>query len=218
MFNTGRGIRFADDALHPKKTMDCIVEKKNLLRSKILRLRNALSTRERQDKSRCIQTCLFRIPDIIEAQNIFIYVSFKSEVQTHEMIKALLLEGKNIIVPVTDMVNKRLMLSRISDFDADLKPGVMGILEPVREKMKTVSQDSVDIVIAPGVAFSREGWRIGYGGGFYDRFFRETPKRSYALAFELQIVSDLPYDPKYDVPVDCIVTEERVICCSKNES
>ena len=195
--------------------MDCIPDKKKLLREEILLLRNTLSPLERQNKSYCIQTFLFRIPDIIEAQNIFIYVSFKSEVQTHKIIKSLLLEGKNIIVPTTDMLNSKLLLSSISDFDVDLEPGVMGILEPGKEKIKTVAHDSIDIVIAPGVVFCKEGWRIGYGGGFYDRFFKETLKRSYALAFELQIVSDLPYDPKYDVPVDYIVTEDRLIDCNE---
>jgi 5-formyltetrahydrofolate cyclo-ligase len=192
---------------------DTLKEKKKLLRKEILCLRDGLSSEERHKKSRLIQARLFELAYIKAAQNIFFYVSFKSEVQTHDMIRALLSRGKTVVVPITDMKNRRLVLSRITDFDEDLAPGTMGILEPGPEKLDPVPSEEIDIVITPGVAFCEEGWRVGYGGGFYDRFFKDYGKKSYALAFELQIVQDIPFDPVYDVGVGCIVTESRVINC-----
>ena len=202
------------DSLYIYETMsDTLKEKKKLLRNKILRRRDKLPPEERQVKSRIIETSLFNLPDIISAQNIFFYVSFRSEVQTHEIIRAVLASGKTVTVPVTDMKQRRLVLSRIESFEDDLAPGTMGILEPGPEKLRPVPAQQVDVVITPGAVFCEKGWRIGYGGGFYDRFLSEFKKMSYALAFELQVVQDVPYDLRYDVGVDYIITENRVISC-----
>lgn len=192
---------------------DTLKEKKDLLRKEILRRRDELSPEERQVKSRIIKARLFNLPDIVSAQNIFFYVSFRSEVQTHEMIRAARAGGKTVTVPFTDMKQRRLVPSCINSFEDDLAPGTLGILEPRPEKLRPVPAHQVDVVITPGAVFCEKGWRIGYGGGFYDRFLKESEKKSYALAFELQIVQDVPYDLRYDAGVDYIVTENRVICC-----
>jgi 5-formyltetrahydrofolate cyclo-ligase len=63
----------------------------------------------------------------------------------------------------------------------------------------------------PGAAFSDKGCRIGYGGGFYDRFLQKKSISSYALAFDFQIIDEVPFSPEYDVKVDYIVTEKRII-------
>ena len=192
---------------------DTLKEKKGLLRKEFLRRRDELPAEERLAKSRIIETRLFNHPDIVSAQNIFFYVSFRSEVQTHEMIHAALAIGKTVTVPVTDMNQKRLVLSRIESFEDDLAPGTMGILEPRPARLRQVQAHEVDVVITPGAVFCEKGWRVGYGGGFYDRFLSESKKKSYALAFELQVVQDVPHDLRYDVGVDYIITENRVICC-----
>ena len=193
--------------------MNSIADEKNLLRKKILCLRDELTSDERLEKSRHIQARLLSLPDIKKATNLFFYVSFRSEVYTHEMIRSMLAEGKSVIVPVTDMENRKLILSRITDFDDDLAPGAMGILEPLPEKMALVQAEEIDVVITPGAVFCEEGWRIGYGGGFYDRFLTESGKCSYGLAFDMQITGSVAHDPQYDVAVDHIVTESRIINC-----
>ena len=71
--------------------------------------------------------------------------------------------------------------------------------------------DDIDIVIMPGAAFSYKGCRIGYGGGFYDKFLQKRTIPSYALAFDFQIVDEVPFIPQHDVKVDYIVTEKRII-------
>jgi len=192
---------------------ESIGRQKAVIRQVMLQLRDALDPQEKVSHSLLIKESLFRLPQFLAARSVMFYVSFRSEVETHAMIREALASGKTVVVPVTDMQNKRLALSRLEDFDKDLAPGIWGIPEPPQEKIRPVAYHDIDLVIAPGAAFSANGNRIGYGGGFYDRLLRESGKKACALAFEMQILSDIPNNPGQDVPVDYILTETRVIIC-----
>ena len=192
---------------------ESIGRQKAVTRQVILQLRDALDPQERAAHSRLIKEALFKLPQFLAARTVMFYVSFRSEVETHDMIREALASGRTVVVPVTDMNNKRLALSRLEDFDRDLAPGIWGIPEPSQEKIRPIACHDIDLVIAPGAAFSANGNRIGYGGGFYDRLLRESGKKACALAFEMQILSDIPNNPEQDVPVDYILTENRVIIC-----
>jgi 5-formyltetrahydrofolate cyclo-ligase len=190
---------------------DNIKAKKELLRHEMLAKRDALSAEERLGKSSEIVNRLLKQPDIIKAKNIFTYVSFRSEVNTHGMIDSFLDQGKAVSVPFTDMNKKMIIPSIIKSVKNDLVPGTFGISEPVAEKLCPMLDGDIDIVIMPGAAFSDKGCRIGYGGGFYDRFLQKKSISSYALAFDFQIIDEVPFSPEYDVKVDYIVTEKRII-------
>jgi 5-formyltetrahydrofolate cyclo-ligase len=192
---------------------ESIGRQKAVTRQVILQLRDALDPQERAAHSRLIKEALFKLPQFLAARTVMFYVSFRSEVETHDMIREALASGRTVVVPVTDMNNKRLALSRLEDFDRDLAPGIWGIPEPLQEKIRPIACHDIDLVIAPGAAFSANGNRIGYGGGFYDRLLRESGIKACALAFEMQILSDIPHNPAQDVPVDYILTENRVIIC-----
>jgi 5-formyltetrahydrofolate cyclo-ligase len=191
--------------------------KKKELRKKILALRDSLPSEERQQKSRSIHSRLFSLPEFIAARTVAFFVSFKSEVITETMIKESLSLGKAVVVPVTDLAGKRLQFSLVLDYETDLAPGTWGILEPRPDRLQPVPLEEVDLIIAPGAAFDVRGNRIGYGGGFYDWLLRSSGNRipSVSLAFEVQIVEEVPVDPAHDEPVDLIVTEERIIRCKK---
>ena len=195
---------------------DCAAEKK-ALRNKILSLRDALSLDERRQKSKAIQSLLFSLPEFAAAQRLALFVSFRSEVLTESIIRAALSLSKVIAVPITDLARKQLSLSRITDYDTDLAPGTWGIPEPKPDRIRPVALHEPDLFIAPGVAFDRQGRRIGYGGGFYDRLLRALPVRKpvVALAFALQIVDRVPFEPSLDEPVDIIITEEEIIDCKE---
>ena len=188
---------------------------KRALRKRILALRDALSADERQQKSNAIQARLFSLPRFAAAQTVALFVSFKSEVLTESIIRGAFSLSKVIAVPVTDLTRKQLSLSRLMDFDADLAPGTWGIPEPKPGCIRPVALNEPDLFVAPGVVFDRQGRRIGYGGGFYDRLLRALPVRKpvVALAFALQIVESVPFDPSHDQPVDIIITEEEIIDC-----
>ncbi len=190
---------------------DNLKAKKELLRHEMLAKRDALSADERLKKSSEIVDRLLKHPDIIKAKSIFAYVSFRSEVNTHWMIDFFLVQGKDVSVPFTDMNKKKIIPSIIKSVKNDLVPGTFGISEPVVEKLCPMLADDIDIVIMPGAVFNLKGCRIGYGGGFYDRFLQKSRISSYALAFDFQIVDEVPFSPEYDLKVDYIVTEKRII-------
>ena len=195
---------------------DCAGEKK-ALRKRILSLRDALSLEERHKKSAVIQSRLFSLPQFIAARTIALFVSCKSEVLTEAIIREALSRGKVTALPITDLARKQLILSRITDCDTDLAPGVWGIPEPKPDRIKPVTPDELDLVITPGAAFDRQGRRLGYGGGFYDGLLRSMTARkpAIALAFALQIVDEVPFDPSHDQPVDMIITEDEIIDCKE---
>ena len=107
-----------------------------------------------------------------------------------------------MVVPITDKANKALIPSEIIHFPEDLRPGTWGILEPAPDKIRPVDPKELDLVVVPGVAFSPDGDRLGYGGGFYDRFLPRTKPETVfaALAFELQI-RDNVFPGQYDCPM-----------------
>jgi len=203
------------EPLYPKIMDDTIRQHKALIRETMLALRDALDPDEQAAKSLLIKSNLFSLPEIMSASSLMFYVSFRNEVRTEPMIKHALSLGKQVIVPITDLKNKRLQLSQIKDFDEDLAPGTWGILEPKPGKIRPVAYSDIDVVVTPGLAFSEQGWRIGYGGGFYDRLLSESRKKAYALFFEMQMLPEIPFIAGQDVPVNYIITEKRVINCKK---
>jgi 5-formyltetrahydrofolate cyclo-ligase len=190
-------------------------DKKRELRRQVLSQRDALSEGEIREKSHAIQSFLFSLPEFDAARAILYFVSFRSEVSTEGMIRALLARGTVVVVPLADLKSKRLHLYRLEDFDRDLSPGTWGIPEPSPRRSKPFHLKEVDLVVTPGVAFDESGARVGYGGGFYDRLLEEWGGRgpSVALAFELQVLHSVPFDGERDIPVDIIVTEKRTIRC-----
>jgi len=190
--------------------------RKKELRKKIIALRDNLPLEEREKKSKFIHTRLFSLPEFVSARTLAFYVSFKSEVLTETMIRKSLSLGRKVVVPITDLANRRLKLSRIIDYTDDLTPGTWGILEPKPDRIKLTALEEIDLVITPGLVFDKKGGRMGYGGGFYDGLLKSLQKEkvSIALAFELQMVEEVPVDNR-DEPVDIIVTEGRVIRCNK---
>ena len=144
----------------------------------------------------------------LNSKVIMFFVSFNSEVHTHDMIKQAF---KNKLVVVPKVVHKDIEPSVIIDFDNLIPSNKFGILEPI-EEMK-IAYKNIDLILVPGVVFDKEGHRIGYGLGYYDKFLRKVPKAiKIGLSFDFQVVDKLPRE-MHDVPVDFIVTEERVIDC-----
>jgi len=183
------------------------------LRSDLLAQRDNLSTADIQTKSAAIEKNLLKLPQIIEAQCIFTYVSFRSEVATLDLIDKFLSQGKTVTVPITRVKEKRLDAIRIFDRDKDLVPGYCGIPEPKAERCEThlVSPEMVETILLPGSVFDRRGGRFGYGGGYYDRFLESVPQAvRIGLAFDQQIVDLAPLQP-HDELLDFVITETAII-------
>lgn len=181
------------------------METKKQIRTSILSKRRALSKEEWTLKSQKIQQRLFAHPWFQEAEHIYCYVDYNKEVGTKEIIQRAWAEKKRVWVP---RVHGHTMdFYQIETFD-DLEPGAYGILEPVTQK---VAEAKEGLMIQPGVGFDQKCHRLGYGGGFYDRYLEEHPNlRKIALAFELQIVENIPTE-ETDICPDCIMTEVQTI-------
>jgi len=189
---------------------------KSELRKDVLKDRGALSPAEAAEKSARIIERLLGMDEYRRASTIMVYIDFRNEAQTGELVQRAMAAGKRVAVPVTDIANRRLTPSLLADFPGDLQPGAWGILEPKPECLRPIAPEELDLVVVPGVAFDEKGNRLGYGGGFYDRFL---PRARYdtvyvALAFELQVRPDVHPGP-YDVPVHYLLTEDRLIKTKK---
>ncbi|MBB6215770.1 5-formyltetrahydrofolate cyclo-ligase [Anaerosolibacter carboniphilus] len=187
---------------------------KDQIRKEKLSIRKALTAEEVENKSSYIFLQLKKFFLVQEAKNISVYVDFRNEVKTNQIIQYFLSVGKNVMVPISIPSTKQMQFSQLLDPAQDLITGNYGILEPKQDAMRIVDPNSLDLILVPGVAFDSHGYRIGYGGGYYDRFFSQQNKKipSIALAFDLQIVEEIPMDP-FDHPVDYIITETRIIAC-----
>ena len=183
---------------------------KSHLRESILEKRNLLPQAEILEKSRKIENSLFKLNEFKKSKTIMFFVSFNSEVNTHEMIKKTF-GSKTVVVP--KIAQNAIEPSLIIDFDSLIQSGKFGILEPI-DIMK-IAYKNIDLVLVPGIAFDSEGHRLGYGFGYYDKFLRKVPKAAkIGLCFDFQVVDKVPKE-EHDVPVDFIVTEKRVLECRK---
>lgn len=173
-----------------------------------MELRNNLSRQDITEKSLLICDKLFSITDVANAKIFFIYSNIQSEVETSCIIETLLNQGKTVALPRIEDIDTPMALHAIDSLN-NLQSGPFGIPEPHHED-PVVPEEEVDIAIIPGIAFDESGWRLGWGGGFYDRFLSKTSAISIGLAFELQITHSLPIE-MHDKQVDYIITEERII-------
>lgn len=187
---------------------------KKELRKELLAKRDLLPKEERAEKSSIIFSLLKEHNIYKNATHVMLYIDFRSEVSTKEMIQDLLEKGKRVFIPLTVPETRQMIISELLDVEKDLALGNFGVLEPKEEAIRPVDPKILDLVIVPGVGFDEKGYRVGYGGGYYDRFL---PKLSptvptVALSFEVQLIPEAPTD-KYDFPVQYIVTEDKLIQC-----
>ena len=189
-------------------------EKKKLLRSEYLGKRNRMEQEKRAAASKKIREWVFANKRFKATKTVFVYASYKSEVETKEIIQGALRQGKRVAVPKVH--GTKIFFYEIHSWE-DLFPGYQGILEPqIIGKEPIVPADS-DVMLLPGTVFDRKGNRIGYGGGYYDRYL-ERIRETYgyqpylmALSFACQISPKKLPAEEHDKKMDCILTERRVI-------
>jgi len=173
--------------------------------------RTLLSEEEHQSDSNKIIDLLKNQPEYIEADVILTYVSFGKEVNTYSLIQDCFMSKKVVAVP--KIIEKGVMeFFEITKLD-DLQPGKFGILESVSEVPITYIQSKRYLMIMPGLAFDRKLHRIGYGGGYYDRYLSHIENinlTSIALAFDFQIYEEIPSED-FDYRPNMIITPSEII-------
>ena len=164
------------------------------------------------DRDKLISERLLGLSDVREAETVLLYASFGSEADTWEIAEALLASGKCVAFPRCG--KNGVMTFHIVRQLSELTDGAYGIREP-SEELPCPDLKNRTVCIVPGLAFTEKGGRLGYGGGFYDRFLAEHPHiTSAALAYEAVITNALPAE-KHDIAVKYIVTEERTVLCNE---
>lgn len=144
-----------------------------------------------------------------KADTIALTVSRFPEVDTWQLIRKGWEEGKRIAVPKCHPDTKKMTFRQIQSF-TDLEHSFFGLFEPKENETPAVPKEEIDLVIVPGLLYSREGYRIGFGGGYYDRFLQDYKGHTVSLAFSLQLRDYLPVE-EHDIPVAKIVTESEII-------
>ena len=177
---------------------------KSTIRPYLLKVRGDIPDQIRKEKSKRIMERILNLPEIKEARTIFTYVSFGSEVETRELIDSLIFLGKRVGVPLCNKENHTMRAVEIKGLD-ELKVKTYGILEP-DGKATEFSKDQIDVIIVPGAGFDSEGYRIGYGGGYYDRFLEGFSGFSLGLAFKECMVESMPRED-HDKRVDFVITD-----------
>lgn len=183
---------------------------KRELRKSILKMRDSMDNQERFAADEIILKKLLALKEYRDATSVFCFVSYRSEVDTRQIIAESLRRGKRLIVPVVDKENKVMILSELKSSE-ELAKSDLGILEPKKEFLRPVKPKAVDLCIAPGAVFDKRGYRIGYGGGFYDKMipqFRSDVK-TVGISYDFQFVEKLPNE-EFDQKIDMLVTEKEI--------
>ena len=174
------------------------METKKEIRKQYLNIRKEVN--ESKIKDKIITEKVINNFHIKDSKTILIYVSYNNEVNTLDLINHFL-KNKKVAVPKIEKDNMKFYY--INSFD-DLEKGKYGILEPMTKK--EVKDFTKSVCITPGVCFSKDRYRIGYGKGYYDRFFSNHSIYSIGLCYKECIVKKIPTD-KYDKQVDEIITD-----------
>ena len=190
---------------------------KKILRKEVLEKRNNLDFNKKEEMDKEILKKFYETQYYKKAKKIFIYISYSSEINTKEIINKALKDNKKIYIPRTEFKTRHMDAVEITSLD-NLVESTYGILEPSKEA-PYIDPNELDLIVVPGVAFDRNGGRMGYGAGFYDRYFKKIKKENIkkivklALAYEIQMLNEVPMNEQ-DVPVDYIITENEFIYAS----
>ena len=188
------------------------MDEKKRLRTVFLKKRNELSYEEVKKKSELIYRKLIDSSYYTNCKEIYVYVSMKKEVDTIKIINKALKDGKTVAVPKVDNFKREMFFSMINSLD-ELEPGHFDVLEPKKDFIRPVEGNNNTIILVPGIVFDKNKNRIGYGGGYYDRYlqkYNDIVMKTIGLAYSLQIIDNIPAQ-KYDITLDLIVTDETWI-------
>ncbi len=189
---------------------ECSLEKTRL-RRQYLDVRRALSAEAWARGSEAVRRRLEAWPSYAQTRALLTYVSSKdNEVDTLAILRDALARGVEVLVPVMGREPGQMAWSRLLDLDA-LAPARFGVLEPMPAAQRLTTPPEDALCLVPGVAFTREGDRIGYGGGYYDRFLSSFPGETVGLAFDVQLADWIPVG-RHDQPVRRVCAESAWHC------
>lgn len=187
---------------------------KDVLRKRLLELRNQLPPQYIEESSRAICQKLREHPFFQQSNTIAFYMPFRNEVDVRPLMELAFQLGKQVVLPRVERKTRQLQGYRV-DSMCDCQVGAYGILEPPEVEERLVKGEELEAVIVPGVAFDLQGFRLGYGGGYYDRWFAGPLKAwRIGVAYPEQIVPTV-YPEPHDQPLHLLVSSQQEISFAK---
>jgi 5-formyltetrahydrofolate cyclo-ligase len=190
-----------------------LLEKKRI-RQIFLAKRNELSAKDVAEKSEKIGKKILESLEFYKFKSVMFYASTTKEVSTHALIYKALDRNKRVFLPIVES-EENLAVSEILNPDEELEANKWGILEPKKEFRRPCNIKDIEVVYVPGIVFDCEGGRIGYGRGFYDRFFKSVSSNALkiGLCFDFQVMKQKLPLKEHDVRMNMLVTEKKCINC-----
>lgn len=180
---------------------------KQHIRDCIRKERNALSQEVVEEKSAQVYNRLIGLPEVQDAKTVLTYADFNNEIQMGEITGWLLFKGKTVGLPVVE--NHEMYAVKYNG--VPMQKSGFGIEQPAIDPDNILAPADISLILCPGLAFSKDKERIGFGRGYYDRFMEKAPQAlKIGIAYDFQILAAIPSEPG-DIPVDMIVTPDCII-------
>ncbi len=202
----------AEVAVAGKAEMSGLCEQKKSLRSALRCAERSMTGEEKAAADRAICTTVRTLPEYEAAKTVFAFVGMPREIQTMDLLQAILDSGRRLCVPLCLAEPGKMLLKELTDLGA-LQPGAYGILEPPAE-LPTVDPAEVDLAILPCVSAGHDGKRLGQGGGYYDRFLERYRGAAVLVCREALTREDIP-EETHDVRIPLVVTDAGVFRSGK---
>ncbi len=163
----------------------------------------------RESRVICAQLCEWK--PLRAAGYLLVYAPVQREVDIYPLLHAPELRGQRIVFP--RVCGQRLELYQTDNYREELAPGSCGVMEPGQDQANRVEPEQIDVVLIPAIVFDRRGFRIGYGGGYYDRLLaRRRGWKTVGVGYDWQVVDSLPTEP-HDRRLDYLCTGQGMVSC-----
>ncbi len=184
-------------------------QQKQLMRTELKKQLASLEHDEIQRQSAQLAQYLIKQTFWQSAEVIGLTIARKGEVATRSLIETAWQQGKRVAVPRVNRETKQMHFYQITDF-TQVESTFMGLKEPNTTICSKFDKSEIDTLVVPGLAFDNQGYRLGYGGGYYDRFLEDYEGVTVALALSTQLITSIPKEG-HDLPVRFVITPEGVI-------
>lgn len=180
------------------------MEDKKILRKKIQEKLKKISDLDRKKYEEILYKKLFENKVFKFSKTIAVTIPFGTEINTYPIIKKLLDEKRVVCAPICKKENREMIFYKITSLD-NLVEGNYGIKTPPKVDENIIKKENIDLILVPGVGFDKKNFRIGFGGGYYDRYLKDFKGYTIALAFKEQIIEKVPIN-EFDLPVDEVIS------------
>ncbi len=185
------------------------MQTKQMLRTNMKSRLKEMTNKEKVELDDRILENLFTYDPYKEAETIGLTVAMKNEVNTKKVIEHSWSVGKKVAVPKCHPEDKSMTFRYLNSWD-ELETVYFGLKEPKPELTKACEPKNIQLLVIPGLLFDENGYRIGFGGGYYDRFLQQYENQTVSLAYSIQLVEKLPVEP-FDLPVETLITDKKIL-------